>query len=50
MDACAAPGSKTVQLIELLHDEESSQVPGNELDILFQITIHWSIQNNVNQL
>ncbi|KAL9976465.1 hypothetical protein ACROYT_G013772 [Oculina patagonica] len=27
LDACAAPGSKTVQLIELLHDEESSQVP-----------------------
>lgn len=29
LDACAAPGSKTVQLIELLHGEESSGIPGN---------------------
>ncbi|KAK2550403.1 RNA cytosine-C(5)-methyltransferase NSUN2 [Acropora cervicornis] len=27
LDACAAPGSKTVQLIELLHGEESSGIP-----------------------
>ncbi|PFX21833.1 tRNA (cytosine(34)-C(5))-methyltransferase-like [Stylophora pistillata] len=27
LDACAAPGSKTVQLIELLHDEESQGIP-----------------------
>lgn len=28
LDACAAPGSKTVQLIELLHGEERLGIPG----------------------
>ena len=32
LDACAAPGSKTVQLIELLHGEESSGIPGNSYE------------------
>ena len=37
LDLCAAPGSKTAQLIEMLHEKESSTLPegfviGNDID------------------
>ena len=30
---CAAPGSKTAQLIELLHSDENNPVPGEYLEV-----------------
>lgn len=29
LDMCAAPGSKTAQLIEMIHAEEKETLPGN---------------------
>ena len=33
LDMCAAPGSKTAQLVEFLHADESVAVPGEFLGI-----------------
>ena len=31
LDMCAAPGSKTAQIIELLHQDENKPIPGESL-------------------
>ena len=36
---CAAPGSKTAQLIEMLHATETSSMPGNVILVL-SIQLH----------
>lgn len=41
LDACAAPGSKTVQLIELLHGEESLGIPGNSYYVCYSYFVIW---------
>lgn len=39
LDACAAPGSKTVQLIELLHGEETLGIPGKVYNNLCSVLV-----------
>lgn len=34
LDMCAAPGSKTAQIIEALHADESDKQPGNDQRII----------------
>lgn len=41
---CAAPGSKTAQLIEMIHADEGNILPGNKYSIIL-MTVQISVIN-----